>query len=273
MQEYFHKFMLNRYQLQVVAHKATHDIFTELQKLEGTNDVSIFSLFGQFLDVFIDHLSGEMDIMWKYMMILKKLLYRFETFDIYRYRQVLQIQYPNRFRENYDQIELEFISFSKNHITRELVQEHLVHLINTGIEPNYRFFLKSLRKFDYQNVGYLKFEDFDEALTQILPSIPRADKLYYYNQSQQFCAEERVPLERLAQISAFLLFYTSYNNRWISSNLLSKEFMDVYFKNGIKDEESVTSEDDEDFKDLKTEDHILNVTDEDIEKEVERMRK
>ena len=209
-----------------------------------------------------------MDIMWKYMMVLKKLLYRYETFDIYRYRQLLRIQYPNRLKENYDQLELEFISFSKNHITREFVQDHLVHLIFSGIEPNYRFFLKSLRKFDYQNIGYLKFEDFDEALSQILPSIPRTEKQYYYLESENFCGKEKVPLERLSQISAFLLFYTAYQNNWISTNLVSKEFLDMYFKDGIKDEDSEIS-DNEEYQDMSIENHILAVTDEDIEKEVE----
>jgi hypothetical protein len=33
--------MLDRYQIQTVAHKATHDIFTSLQESEGGNDVSI----------------------------------------------------------------------------------------------------------------------------------------------------------------------------------------------------------------------------------------
>lgn len=31
--------MLERYQIQLVAHKATHDVFTELQETEGSNDV------------------------------------------------------------------------------------------------------------------------------------------------------------------------------------------------------------------------------------------
>lgn len=211
-----------------------------------------------------------MDIMWKYMMVLKKLLFKYEIFDIYRYRQVLQIQYPNRLKENYDQLELEFISFSRNQITREMVQDHLVHLIRTGIEPNFRFFLKSLRKFDYQNIGYLRFEDFDEALSQILPLIPREEKRYYYTQSEEFCGKEKVPLERLSQISSYLLVYTAYNNKWTSNNLVSKEFLDMYFKDGIRDEDSEASAD-EDYQNISREDHILAVTDEDIEKEVARM--
>lgn len=205
-------------------------------------------------------------------MVLKKLLFRYETFDIYRYRQVLQIQYPNRLRENYDQLELEFISFSKNNITREMALDHSVHLIRSGIEPSYRFFLKSLRKFDYQNIGSLKFEDFDEALSQILPSIPREDKRYHYLVSEKFCHKDKVTLERLSQISAYLLLYTAFKNNWVSNNLVSKEFLDMYYKDGIRDEDSDGS-DNEDYQDVPIENRILAVTDEDIEKEVARMRR
>jgi hypothetical protein len=263
--------MLDRYQIQVVAHKATHDIFTALQESEGSNNVSILKCNNKFVDVFISHLGGEMDIMWKYMIILKKLLFRNETLDINIYRQILRIQYPNRLKENYDQLELEFISFSKNHITREIAQDHLVHLICSGIEPNYRFFLKSLRKYDYQNIGTLKFEDFDEALSQILPCISKGDKRYHYTQSEQFCRKEKVSLERLSQISAYLLFYTTFKNNWVSNNLISKEFLDMYFKDGIRDEDTEGS-DNEDYQELATEDRMLAVTDEDIESKLEALQ-
>ena len=35
----FHKFMQDRYQISVVAQKATHDLFTELQLKEGEDEV------------------------------------------------------------------------------------------------------------------------------------------------------------------------------------------------------------------------------------------
>ena len=46
--------------------------------------------------MFIDHLCGQKESMWKYVSLLRRLLNRFETFDIYRYRQIVQIMYPNR---------------------------------------------------------------------------------------------------------------------------------------------------------------------------------
>jgi hypothetical protein len=39
----FHNFMLDRYQILVVAQKATHDLFTELQQKEGEDEVTLLS--------------------------------------------------------------------------------------------------------------------------------------------------------------------------------------------------------------------------------------
>jgi hypothetical protein len=187
---------------------------------------------------------------------------------------VLQILYPHRLKENYDQIELEFISFSKNRITRELVQDHIAHLIQSENEPNYRFFLKSLRKFDYQNLGTLKLEDYDEAISQIMPSISRLDKRLRYKQSEALTKPDAVPLERLAQISSYLLLYTSYSNRWISNNLLSREFLDMFYKNGIRDEDSDVSDEDLNIDTLDQEKEsagIYSLTEEEIELEVKKL--
>lgn len=43
-QDTFHSFMKERYQIDTVAHKATHDVLTELQTLEGQNEVSKMAL-------------------------------------------------------------------------------------------------------------------------------------------------------------------------------------------------------------------------------------
>ena len=39
----------------------------------------------------------------------------------------------------YEQMELEYVAFSKNRFSIELVQDHLIHMILTKIEPNYKF--------------------------------------------------------------------------------------------------------------------------------------
>ena len=101
-----------------------------------------------------------------------------------------------------------------------------------------------MRKFDFQNQGYLPFEEFDEALNQIMPSVHRKDKRLRYKHAESLCKPDMVPLERLAQISAYLMFHAIYSARWVSSVILSKEFLDAYYKDGIKDEMDETDSDD-----------------------------
>ncbi len=91
---------------------------------------------------FVLHLSGEQDALWKYLYMARKLYQsRSEPMDMPKYRQVTQIMYPNRTREVYDQMELEYMAFCKNKVSRESMEDHLLHLMSTTIEPNYLFVL------------------------------------------------------------------------------------------------------------------------------------
>lgn len=62
-----------------------------------------------------------------------------DPLDMSKYRQVIQIMYPNRTREIYDHMELEYTAFCKNKVSRDSMEEHLIHLLSTDIEPNYLF--------------------------------------------------------------------------------------------------------------------------------------
>jgi hypothetical protein len=59
--------------------------------------------------------------------------------DIKDYRSFIEILYPCRSSETYDDMELEFKAFCKNKIHRSKVEEHLIHLVATDIEPNVDF--------------------------------------------------------------------------------------------------------------------------------------
>ena len=50
--------------------------------------------------------------------------------------------------------------------------------------------------------------------------------------------QDAVSLERLAQISCYLLLYASYQTRWESDKLISQEFLGTYFKDGLRDDVS-----------------------------------
>ncbi|KAJ3412358.1 hypothetical protein HDV05_000832 [Chytridiales sp. JEL 0842] len=158
--DFFYDFMMQRYQLPEIALKACHDIFTALAAFE-TDNASV--------QIFVKHLCGWEDVLWKYILLTKKLIAKYDNINMAKYRQILAIIYPSRTREMYEQMELELVAFSKNKFSKEMIEDHILHMLATNIEPNQKFFNIGLKRFDYQDTGNLSYEDFDEALGQLLP--------------------------------------------------------------------------------------------------------
>ncbi|KAI8927690.1 hypothetical protein BC831DRAFT_451272 [Entophlyctis helioformis] len=212
----FYNVMHERYQIPEVALKAIHDIFYGLQQNEKTN---------QNAGLFVLHLSGHEDVLWKYLYMAKKLFYsKQDPMDMVRYRQIVQIMYPNRPKEAYEQMELEYTAFCKNKVSRESMDDHLVHMMSTGIEPNFKFFLNCLLKFDYQKKGYLSYEDFDEGLSQILPSASTRERRIRYKLAELDCKKDCVPIQRLAHIASYIVMYSCYRSKWAMQSLIAPDY-------------------------------------------------
>ncbi|KND00165.1 uncharacterized protein SPPG_04506 [Spizellomyces punctatus DAOM BR117] len=219
--DFFYELMENRYQIKEIARKAIHDIFTALQHNEETSSA---------VAIFVRHLSEEEDAMWKYITLARKLFATYEVLDAAAYRKIIQIIYPSRTKEIYDQMELEFVAFSKNRFSKEMVEEHLMHMLRTNIEPNQKFFFRTLKRFDYQEQGFLSYDDFDEALGQILPGAPTRMKRMRYRLSELDVGKDIVPLERLALIGSYISLYCCYLSHWVPQALVATDFMnDAYF--------------------------------------------
>ncbi|KAJ3216572.1 hypothetical protein HDU67_009266 [Dinochytrium kinnereticum] len=214
--DYFYDFMLHRYQIPEIAQKATHDVFTALGQYEESSN---------FVAIFIKHLCGMEDVAWKYLYLAKMLLAKYDQqFTISKYRQLLTVMYPSRPRELYEQMELELIAFCKNKFSREVVEEHLMHMIMSGIEPNHKYFFNGLKKSDYQDNGFLSYEDFDESLGQLLPVAPSRIKKTMYKLSELDFKRDEVPLPRLAQLTSYIALYCCYKNAWVAQALISPDF-------------------------------------------------
>ncbi|EGF83524.1 hypothetical protein BATDEDRAFT_22304 [Batrachochytrium dendrobatidis JAM81] len=228
---FFYKTIIDRYQIEEVAIKAIHDIFHGLQIHESAN---------QIVGIFVTHLSGHEDVIWKYHYMAKKLIYsKSEPMDMVRYRQIIFIIYPNQPREMYDQMELEYIAYCKNKVSKESMDDHLVHMLHTGIEPNFKFFFRCFQKFDYQKKGYLAYEDFDEALTQILPSASNRERRVRYKLAELDGKKDKVTIDRLAHIAAYIIMYSCYMSKWAIQSLISTDFIEFM---GGRDSASSTAE-------------------------------
>ncbi|TPX57516.1 hypothetical protein PhCBS80983_g03779 [Powellomyces hirtus] len=215
-EEFFYEQMEERYQIKDIARKAIHDFYTSLQLVEESNSA---------VCIFVRHLSGNEDVMWKYLYLARKLFGQFEVLDAPAFRKIIQVMYPSRPKEIYDQMELELVAFSKNRFCRETVEEHLLHMLRTSIEPNQKFFHYVLKKVDHQEQGTLPYEEFEEVLSQLLPGAAGRTKRLRYTLSEQDQGKDSVSLDRLAMIASYISLQGCYQNNWIPQALMSTDLI------------------------------------------------
>ncbi|KAJ3071107.1 hypothetical protein HDU99_002504, partial [Rhizoclosmatium hyalinum] len=227
-----------RYQIQEVALKAIHDLFTALAKYESNNlNVAIF----------IKHLCGHEDITWKYIYDCRKLFSKYndgQPLIAPKYRQIIGILYPCRPREIYDGMELEFQAYTKNKMTYELLDEQLLHMIHKGIEPNVKFMTLCLKRYDYQETGALQYEDFDEALATLLSTIQvKHKRLMYKLVSRDNANRDTVPIAKLAMVCAYFLVHEASLHSWLPPAVNAPEVignLSRLLESGGKDSDKAT---------------------------------
>ena len=97
--------MSSRYQITEVCKKAIHDVFTALELFEEKNKVMADTKnaqnmskiwFEQYVLMFIKHMAGIEDSMWKYFYLARKLLNRYDNHSLATFRSFINIMYPGR---------------------------------------------------------------------------------------------------------------------------------------------------------------------------------
>ncbi|KAJ3227223.1 hypothetical protein HK099_002916 [Clydaea vesicula] len=227
--DYFYDFMEKRYQIKNISLKTIFDIISSLY----ANDESSLRV-----QIFTKILSGEQDATWKYFYLIEKLLLKYEPMDLKQYHSFLQILYPGRTKEIYDQMELEFTAFSKNHLTKEMIEEHIMHMIVTDIEPNYTFYLNCMKKIDIQRTGTLCYDDFDEAIGHILPVAGSNLKRVRYCITKADFEESQLPtLERLSYCACYVGLQNCFENNWTPQTMITAENIEMMTTVKVDDEE------------------------------------
>ncbi|KAJ3268941.1 hypothetical protein HDV01_002080 [Terramyces sp. JEL0728] len=226
----FYKGFQDRYMFQQFSMKAIHDFFTALQSMEKSDPV---------VSIFCQHLSGKEEEVWKYVYLVKDLFYSDNReFNMSVYEEKIKIIYPDRRPESYEKMCLEFISFTKNKITREGVMEHLLYLVGNRKEPNFDFFSKALDKFDSQLTGSLSAKDFSVAMTKILPPASTKEIIIRYTLAAKEYGEDKVTIDRLTSIAAYMVAVTAYKFNWEVKSQISAKFANQHVSNvNINDNE------------------------------------
>ncbi|KAI9004692.1 hypothetical protein BC832DRAFT_57246 [Gaertneriomyces semiglobifer] len=277
--------------------KPMHDLFTSLQN----------NLSNPYVTLFVRCLIGEEDCLWKYMLLVRKLLTAWGVTNKDGWRRVVGVLWPSRTKEMYEQIELEYVAFSKNRFTPQLVEEHVLHMIKTGREPNQIFFTRALKHYDYSNTSLLAYRDFDEALSRILPGAPiRAKRLRFdlTSRTLQFLQrgdpsptttptpatttvtaatasssstttanDPSLPIARLALVACYISLHAAYMNGWTPQAVLGKEFMEDDILGLATANRAEVEEGQKEVDAVLRDKVVVTVEEEKVVEEVERMRR
>jgi hypothetical protein len=128
--ETFFEMMLSKYGNLTISLTAVHDYFLSMEQQERHN---------QQIGIFCKHMSGHEDVLFYYIFLVKKCISENipgEELDLNQYRKLIEVIYPSRQVDEYETMELEFHSFCKNKMSREKIDEHFMHMIESEIEPN-----------------------------------------------------------------------------------------------------------------------------------------
>ncbi len=83
----------------------------------------------------------------------------------------------------------------------------------------------------------MSYEDFDEEITQILPSVSTRERQLRFKLTElDHKKEEGVPIERLAYIASYLVLYSCYKANWAVQSLISPDYaenMTEYLTSGL----------------------------------------
>lgn len=90
-------------------------------------------------------------------------------------------------------------------------------------------FYRCLKRLDYQQTGYLSYEDFDEAIGHILPVATTKLKRTRYNiAAADFPnGNNLVPIGRLAHVASYIGLQNCYENNWSPQTLISVDSLDL----------------------------------------------
>lgn len=211
MQESFYCHIEERYIFKKVYLLVVNDILKALQTYqEGNYQVGFF----------IRQLAGEDEESWKYYRMVSLLYREKEPLTIEIYRQKLKVLYPDRSSEGYEDIELEFLSYSKHKISREFVLKQLYDNLFKRKEPNIQFMASIL-----EDTGpTLSLIAFQELIIKVLPKVSNLEIEARYSLAEVTYGEDVVPRSRLISIGAYLILHTAFKDDFSPNPRISDRF-------------------------------------------------
>ncbi|KNE56317.1 hypothetical protein AMAG_02139 [Allomyces macrogynus ATCC 38327] len=217
--DFFHEFLGERYRVPAVASRVAFEALSALEHHQESN---------HNINLFVRHLAGSEECTWKYTRLMFTYVSLLEPFDLPRFRKMLHTLYPHRTDALYEYLELEQLGYAAQaaaanpnaipgapaKITGESVREQLKTLLRRRRDPNHRAFKRLLAKYDVLGANALARDVFLDAMHDLVPQTPREIAAQHYAISEHDYGVNRVGIDRLAEIVAFMFANQCHAAGW-----------------------------------------------------------
>ncbi|XP_074640808.1 uncharacterized protein LOC141898673 [Tubulanus polymorphus] len=198
--ENLYHFMLERYLKEDVMFLAMHDLLSSLLGNAGKN---------KFIQMFIHVLVGNYDAAtYRYVLLLADLIDRVEWKQVNDFRLFCEVLYPFAVEDDFETLQMGYISFTRNKISKELVLEYLLYLILKYRELRLLECEGKLLLHPGKEPGQMTWKEFSDALDQLLPVTNEmlTKRLFWEAEAHipTSTDDNAVPIQRLAQIASYL---------------------------------------------------------------------
>ena len=80
-------------------------------------------------------------------------------------------------------------------------------------------------QYDPQQSGYLSFDDFSELCLKLVPTAPALEIERRYRLAEKYYGHDKVKMDRVIAIGAYIVLYTSFISGWMSSGIVASRFL------------------------------------------------
>ncbi|PVD30283.1 hypothetical protein C0Q70_09547 [Pomacea canaliculata] len=195
-----YNFMKWRYLLDDIMYMMTHDFLSSIIKYSGAD---------KMIEL-LDHvLVGNLDASClRYVMLIADFIKMVDWMEVEDFRAFASLVYPFLTEDDLETLQMSYISFSENHISKQLVCSFIIHIILKYREPRFHDLENKLLPFQISESGHLTDKEHKDAMDSIVPLCNEHMRRRLFLEAEKAVAHDSisnaVPVMRLAQITGYL---------------------------------------------------------------------
>ncbi|XP_065920739.1 uncharacterized protein [Dysidea avara] len=201
-----YSFMQDRYSVPDVMQLATFDLLSGVERCCTHNKT---------IQLFASQLCGKVDgTCFRYSLTMATFVTKLQLDSIDDFRQFVSIVYPFLQEDDVDQLSMDFVAYSENKCSQQMVLDYIIYLILREKEPRVVEIESQLLEFPATRTGSFTLFEFIEASDKLVSLSSDQLRHHLYNQSLagEGVDKQSLPSSKTAQIIAYLLVQQHYQS-------------------------------------------------------------